>query len=227
MRDTVVLIPAAGRGERLGPGVPKAMRELGGEPLLAHAVRRMAAAPSVAHIVVAAPSGLEGQVRLLLKERDHAAVTVVTGGSDRPSSVAAALAAAPAECDIVLVHDAARPLAPAALAERVAAAVRAGHDAVIPAQPAVDTVKQVDLEGQVLATPDRASLRLVQTPQGFRRPVLVAAHAAHGDVVATDDAAMVERLGVKVHTVPGSSQAFKVTMPFDFAVAELMLEREL
>jgi 2-C-methyl-D-erythritol 4-phosphate cytidylyltransferase len=154
-----------------------------------------------------------------------AGLTIVAGGADRQASVAAALAAAPSRYDIVLVHDAARPLAPPDLAERVAAAVRGGHDAVIPVLDVVDTIKQVDADGRVVATVDRARLRRVQTPQGFRRAVLVKAHAAAG-MTATDDAGLVERLGVTVHTVAGSEQALKITRPYDFGVAEMFLELE-
>jgi 2-C-methyl-D-erythritol 4-phosphate cytidylyltransferase len=118
----------------------------------------------------------------------------------------------------VLVHDAARPLAPTALAERVLAALHDGADAVVPVLPLVDTVKQVDGAGFVVATLDRASLRVVQTPQGFRASVLIAAHAHAAD--ATDDAALVEALGVPVWTVPGDPVAGKVTTPTDLARLE-------
>jgi 2-C-methyl-D-erythritol 4-phosphate cytidylyltransferase len=225
MSDAVALVPAAGSGIRLGVGAPKALRELSGESLLRHAVRRLAAAPSIGHIVVAVPSGAEPEVRRLLSALSGAELTVVAGGADRQASVAAALAVAPTRYDIVLVHDAARPLAPPELAERVAAAVRDGRDAVIPVLEVVDTIKQVDAEGRATATVDRARLRRVQTPQGFRRAVLAKAHAS-GGTAATDDAGLVERLGVTVHTVAGSEQALKITRPHDFGVAELYLELE-
>ncbi|MGH3728798.1 MAG: 2-C-methyl-D-erythritol 4-phosphate cytidylyltransferase [Micromonosporaceae bacterium] len=225
MSDTVALVPAAGMGVRLGGGVPKALRELGGEPLLKHAVRRLAAAPSIGHVVVAVPAGSEPEVRRLLRGVASAEVSVVAGGAVRQASVAAALTAAPQRYQIVLVHDAARPLAPADLAERVAAAVRGGHDAVIPVREVVDTVKQVDGDGRVVGTVDRSVLRLVQTPQGFRRTVLAKAHAVDTGPV-TDDAGLVERLGLAVHTVPGDERALKITRPYDLAVAELLLGRE-
>jgi len=225
MRDAVVLVPAAGRGERLGGDSPKALRELGGDSLLRHAVRRLAGAPSVGHIVVAVPAGTEKLVRGLLGSATGADVSVVVGGVDRQGSVAAALDAAPSAYQIVLVHDAARPLAPPDLAERVVVAVREGHDAVIPVLEVVDTVKQVDANGRVVATVDRATLRRVQTPQGFRRPVLAAAHSAAQDS-ATDDAGLVERLGLPVHTVPGSEYAMKITRPYDLTIAELLLRLE-
>ncbi|MEV0944408.1 2-C-methyl-D-erythritol 4-phosphate cytidylyltransferase [Micromonospora wenchangensis] len=218
--DVAVLVPAAGAGVRLGPGGPKALRLLGGEPLLVHVVRRIAAAPSVHTVVVAAPAAEVDAVRQLLTP--VAPVLVVAGGAERQASVANALAAVPSGPDIVLVHDAARALTPPALVEAVAAAVRAGHDAVIPVLPVSDTIKRVDAAGVVLATVDRSALRAVQTPQGFRREVLAAAHAAAGDPL-TDDAGLVEQQGVPVFCVPGSEYALKVTRPFDLTLAEHLL----
>ena len=220
--DVAVLVPAAGSGVRLGPGAPKALRLLRGEPLLVHAVRRVAACPAVGVIVVAAPPGQVPTVQRLLEP--VAPVTVVPGGTTRQRSVAAALAAVPDQFDIVLVHDAARALAPPALVAAVADAVRAGHDAVIPVLPVVDTIKEVSASAEVLGTVDRSVLRAVQTPQGFRRAVLVAAHAAAAADDASDDAGLVEKQGVRVRCVPGSDHALKITRPFDLAVAELLLD---
>ncbi|WP_426509349.1 2-C-methyl-D-erythritol 4-phosphate cytidylyltransferase [Dactylosporangium sp. McL0621] len=218
--DVAVLVPAAGMGVRLGPGGPKALRLLGGEPLLVHAVRRLALAPSVGCIVIAAPADSVESVAELLAP--VAPVTVVPGGATRQASVAAALAAVPERFDIVLVHDAARALTPPELVESVAAAVRGGHGAVIPVLPVVDTIKQVSDSGEVVATVDRSSLRAVQTPQGFRRDVLVKAHESALDE-HTDDAGMAERIGITVFTVPGAEAALKITRPFDLEVAALFL----
>ncbi len=219
--DVAVLVPAAGSGVRLGPGAPKALRLLAGEPLLVHAVRRIAAAPSVRTIVVAAPAAEVAAVRALLAP--VAPVTVVPGGAERQDSVAAALAAVPADVAIVLVHDAARALTPPALVESVAAAVRSGHPAVIPALPVVDTIKEVAPAGEVvLGTVDRSVLRSVQTPQGFRHDVLAAAHRAGLDS-HTDDAGMVEKSGTPVVCVPGSELAMKITRPLDLVLAEALL----
>ncbi|WBC12831.1 2-C-methyl-D-erythritol 4-phosphate cytidylyltransferase [Micromonospora sp. WMMA1998] len=218
--DVAVLVPAAGAGVRLGPGAPKALRLLAGEPLLVHAVRRIAAAPSVHTIVVAAPAADVESVRAMLGT--VAPVTVVPGGAERQASVAASLAAVPTGPEIVLVHDAARALTPPDLVESVAAAVRDGHDAVIPVLAVVDTIKEVDVAERVLGTVDRSALRAVQTPQGFRRSVLTAAHGAAGDPL-TDDAGLVEKQGVAVVCVPGSELALKITRPFDLALAEHLL----
>jgi 2-C-methyl-D-erythritol 4-phosphate cytidylyltransferase len=183
------------------------LRLLDGEPLLVHAVRRIAAAASV-------------------RLSPIAPVTVVAGGAERQQSVARALAAVPNEIDIVLVHDAARALTPPELIESVAAAVRGGRPAVIPVLPVVDTIKRVGVEAEVIATVDRSPLRAVQTPQGFRREVLVAAHARAVDA-HTDDAGMVEAMGGRVVTVPGHEEAFKVTRPLDLLLAEAVLRERL
>jgi 2-C-methyl-D-erythritol 4-phosphate cytidylyltransferase len=225
--DVAVLVPAAGMGLRLGPGAPKALRPLAGTPLLVHALSRVAAAPSVAAIVLAAPPDAVEAVAALARAAvtDGTAgptVIVVPGGASRQESVAAALAAVPAGLDIVLVHDAARALAPPELIEAVAAAVRDGRDAVIPVLPVVDTIKEVTGDGRVVGTVDRSALRAVQTPQGFRRSVLAAAHRAAVDEL-TDDAGLVEKLGVPVHCVPGSELAIKITRPTDLAFAEHLL----
>jgi 2-C-methyl-D-erythritol 4-phosphate cytidylyltransferase len=223
--DVTVLVPAAGLGTRLGPGGPKALRRLGGVALLVHAVRRLAAAPSVGSVVVAAPVGRVAEVEVLLAEQippSGVRVDVVEGGLTRQLSVAAALAAAPGGYRIVLVHDAARAFTPPDLVERVVAAVRSGHEAVIPVLAVVDTIKQVDESGHVIATIERSTLRAVQTPQGFRREVLEAAHRAAVDA-HTDDAGLVEKMGVRVFSVPGAEAALKITGPTDLAIAELLL----
>ncbi|MBT8228064.1 MAG: 2-C-methyl-D-erythritol 4-phosphate cytidylyltransferase [Dactylosporangium sp.] len=224
--DVAVLVPAAGMGSRLGPGAPKALRLLDGQPLLVHATRRVVAAESVGCVVVAAPPDEVAEVRQLLAPviaaHPRASVLVVAGAATRQASVAAALAVVPVEFDIVLVHDAARALTPSAVVDRVAGAVRRGADAVVPVLPVVDTVKAVDGDGRVTGTLDRAGLRSVQTPQGFRRDTLVAAHAAAAND-HTDDAGLAESIGVAVHTVAGDQAALKITHPFDLTVAELLL----
>jgi 2-C-methyl-D-erythritol 4-phosphate cytidylyltransferase len=189
-----------------------------------HAVRRVVGAPCVGCVVVAAPPADVDAVRALLAPviPETVQLHVVAGGASRQASVGAALAAVPAGFDIVLVHDAARALAPAELVERVAAAVRSGHAAVIPVLPVVDTIKEVDGSDRVVGTVDRSVLRAVQTPQGFRRSVLVSAHAAAVDE-HTDDAGLAEKIGVTVTAVAGHEAALKITRPFDLAVAELLL----
>jgi 2-C-methyl-D-erythritol 4-phosphate cytidylyltransferase len=227
-RLVAAIVPAAGRGERLGPGAPKALREIGGVPMLVHAVRALAAARSVDLVVVAAPADVVAAVSALLSSQALGAeLLVVAGGETRQESVRLALAVLPAAVEIVLVHDAARPFAPGDLADAVVAAVVAGADAVVPALPVADTVKSVDASGRVTGTPDRARLRAVQTPQGFRRTTLVAAHEAAtvDGVDATDDAGLVERIGGSVLVIRGSDEAFKITSPLDLLLAEAVLDR--
>jgi 2-C-methyl-D-erythritol 4-phosphate cytidylyltransferase len=221
VRDVAVIVPAAGAGVRLGGGVPKALRELAGEPLLVHAVRRLTRAASVGLVVVAAPPPAVDDVQ----KRLGPGVRVVAGGATRQESVSRALNVVPDGFGIVLVHDAARALTPPDLIDSVAAAVRQGHPAVIPVLPVADTIKRVDAAEDVVATVDRSELRAVQTPQGFRREILVKAHAEALDD-HTDDAGMVERLGLPVHCVPGSAYAMKITRPIDLIVAEALLTAE-
>lgn len=229
---TAAVIPAAGRGVRLGPGAPKALRTLNGTPILIHAVRAMAASRAVSLVVVVAPPDGATEVKNLLAEHalpDRTDFVVVPGGETRQESVRLGLEALPQGIDVVLVHDAARPLVPVDTVDAVIEAVRDGAPAVVPALPLADTVKEVEPHADgtpepVLATPDRARLRAVQTPQGFDHATLVRAHeSVTGDV--TDDASMVERLGLKVVVVPGHEEAFKVTRPLDLVLAEAVLAR--
>jgi len=223
------IVPAAGRGERLGPGEPKALRELAGQPLLAHAIRALAEARSVDVIVVAAPSGEEARVSTLLHPvAGETELHVVTGGETRQKSVALALSVIPDDVDVVLVHDAARPLVPGDVIDAVTSAVRSGADAVVPAVAVTDTIKQVDTAGRVEATVDRSQLRAAQTPQGFARIVLESAHrdaAEQGLEDASDDAGLVEHFGRPVMVIPGSEDGFKVTRPLDLVLAEAVLAR--
>ncbi|WP_157167496.1 2-C-methyl-D-erythritol 4-phosphate cytidylyltransferase [Streptomyces typhae] len=241
---TAAVIPAAGRGVRLGPGAPKALRALNGTPMLVHAVRAMAASRAVSVVVVVAPPDGAAEVKTLLT--DHALpertdVLVVPGGATRQESVRLGLDALPPGIDIVLVHDAARPLVPVDTVDGVIEAVRDGAPAVVPALPVTDTVKEVAPAAAepapagsaapvapepVVATPDRSRLRAVQTPQGFDHATLLRAHEAVvvGDG-ATDDAGLVERLGEPVVLVPGHEEAFKVTRPLDLVLAEAVLAR--
>jgi 2-C-methyl-D-erythritol 4-phosphate cytidylyltransferase len=230
---TAAVIPAAGRGVRLGPGAPKALRTLGGTPMLVHAVRAMAASRAVSLVVVVAPPDGAPEVRALLDEHSfgRAELLVVPGGETRQESVRRGLDALPDGIDVVLVHDAARPLVPVDTVDAVVAAVRSGAPAVVPALPLADTVKQVEPRPRgevepVTGTPERALLRAVQTPQGFDRETLLKAHdtVVEGEG-ATDDAGLVERLGAPVVVVPGHEEAFKVTRPLDLVLAEAVLAR--
>lgn len=242
--STLAILTAAGSGTRLGRDLPKALVELDGVPLVLHAARRLAAAGVVDRLVVTAPAGAAAAVRDLLAADPLVGLPleVVDGGATRQASVAAGLARAGDDVDVVLVHDAARPFAPAALVRRVVAAVRAGHGAVVPGLPVVDTIKSVSggqarsAQGSeaaavtveaVTGTPERAVLRAVQTPQGFDRALLVRAHAAGAaraaadHLAATDDAGLVEALGEPVVVVPGDEAAMKITTERDMHLAAL------
>ena len=230
---TAVVIPAAGRGVRLGPGAPKALRALNGTPMLIHAVRAMAASRAVSLVVVVAPPDGAPEVKSMLDAHalpERTDFLVVPGGESRQESVKLGLDALPPDFDIVLVHDAARPLVPVDTVDAVIEAVRDGAPAVVPALPLADTVKEVEpartpgAPEPVGATPNRGRLRAVQTPQGFDRATLVRAHETVTDDV-TDDASMVEQLGPTVVVVPGHEEAFKVTRPLDLVLAEAVLAR--
>lgn len=217
----VGIVPAAGRGVRLGEELPKAFVDLDGRTMLDRSVEAMLDSGAVDRVVVVAPADPAAtRPADLVSARFVDRVTVVAGGTERADSVRAGLSAAgPAR--FVLVHDAARALTPPELFVRVVAALRAGSDAVIPVLPVTDTVKIVDADGTVTGTPVRASLRAVQTPQGFDLGLLDRANRDAGD--ATDDAGLVERLGVRVTTVSGDPMAFKITTPLDLVLARAVL----
>jgi 2-C-methyl-D-erythritol 4-phosphate cytidylyltransferase len=221
--STAAIVPAAGDGTRLGADRPKALVSLAGEPLVVHAVRALRASEVVDRVVVAAPPASIEQLRAALDATWAGWVTVVPGRSARQESVAAGLAALPPEHELVLVHDAARALAPARVVVGVVDALLAGAPAVIPVLPVADTIKRVR-RGRVAETVDRDELYAVQTPQGFRRDVLAIAHAA-ADAAdpATDDAALAERAGIEVCVVDGDPEAFKITRPLDLRIAETVL----
>ncbi|MEV6429959.1 2-C-methyl-D-erythritol 4-phosphate cytidylyltransferase [Nocardia sp. NPDC051463] len=216
----VALVPAAGRGVRLGENTPKAFVAVGGTPMVRLAVDGLIASGAVDRVVVMVPADFVESAVALLPATDS--VQVVVGGAERTDSVRAGIDAAP-DASYFLVHDAARALTPPELIVRVATELRAGHRAVVPALPVVDTIKSVDSHGAVTGTPDRAGLRAIQTPQGFAADLLRAAYAT--DVQATDDAGLVELLGTQVRTIPGDPLAFKITTPLDLLLAQAVLDR--
>ncbi|MGO4614342.1 2-C-methyl-D-erythritol 4-phosphate cytidylyltransferase [Nocardia sp. 2YAB30] len=216
----VALVPAAGRGVRLGESTPKAFVTVGGTPMVRLAVEGLIASGAVDRIVVMVSTELVDSAVALLPPSDS--VRVVVGGPERIDSVRAGIAAAP-DAAFFLVHDAARALTPPALIARVAAELRAGHRAVVPGLPVADTIKSVDAAGAVTGTPDRAQLRAIQTPQGFAADLLRSAYATEG-IPATDDAGLVEKLGIQVRTIPGDPLAFKITTPLDLLLANAALD---
>lgn len=215
MSQCAAIIAAAGSGERFGATLPKALITLGNRTLIEHAVAALA--PIASEIVICAPAGYEKQIQELV----GAEIKVVVGGTTRSDSVRAGITALSDTHKYVLVHDAARALATTDLAHRVLTALVQGESAVIPGLELIDTVKSIDAGGHVTATPDRSSLRRVQTPQGFDLGVLKKAHASGAQ--ATDDGALVEALGHKVLIINGEERALKITTPSDLATALSML----
>lgn len=217
-----VIIPAAGSGKRMGGGTAKQFLLLRGEPVLVHTVRLFSRSPLVDEIIIAA-SDLETTRELVggLPKVTH----IVPGGAERQDSVWAALQAVHSRPRIVAVHDAARPLLAPAVLEGVLTAA-ALHPAQVVAVPVKDTIKQVTPDGVVAATPDRAALWAVQTPQVFWAELLIRAfRKAQADgFVGTDDASLVERLGHPVRVFAGSPDNIKLTTPEDFRAAEAFLE---
>jgi 2-C-methyl-D-erythritol 4-phosphate cytidylyltransferase len=218
----VALIVAAGRGERLGSDRPKAFVTLGGRPMLDWSVEALRSVTEIDCIVVALPADA--------LDLAPAGTVAVAGGAVRSASVREALRACPAG-DPVVVHDAARPLAPARLFERALAQLEgSGADAVIAAAPVSDTIKEVDgTDGRtVTRTLERARLWAVQTPQVFRRSALERAlldAAEETLAAATDDAWLIERAGGTVEVVQSSPANFKITTPTDLTLAELLLAK--
>ena len=221
---TAAILLAAGRSRRMG-GEDKVWAGLGGRPLLAAPLARLATAPEIGAIAVVAPPGRHEAVAALAAELGlgggaRPEARLAAGGERRRDSVAAGLRALP-DARWVLVHDAARPLAGPALAARVLAAARE-TGAAVPGLPVADTIKEVGDDGLVRGTPDRASLRAIQTPQAFDAALLRRAHAeVEGD--APDDAWLVERLGAPVRVVEGDPLAFKVTTAADLARLRALL----
>ncbi|AWB82626.1 2-C-methyl-D-erythritol 4-phosphate cytidylyltransferase [Corynebacterium yudongzhengii] len=218
----VAVVAAAGQGTRLGADVPKAFVRLKGMSLVGRSVDSLRASGVVDEIIVLVGEGMERYCR------DIPDVRLVRGGGERAESVWAGLSAIDDEDAIVLVHDAARALTPPGMIARVVAATTAGADAVVPVVPVTDTIKEV-AGTRVVATPERASLRAVQTPQAFRLAALWEANRryfAEDDpgFSATDDASLMEWCGHEVLTVAGDPLAFKITTPIDLRLAESVLD---
>ena len=216
-----VAVPAAGQGRRMG-GARKPFLMLAGEPLLTHALRPLLGDARVEAVVVAVSPGDVEEARDQVEAMD-ARIVVVAGGATRSDSVAAAVAALPADLDVILVHDAARPLLTGATVDRCIEAASRGVGAVA-GWPATDTLKEVDAEGRIVRTPDRRRVWHAQTPQAFPADVLrEALRDADARAAATDDASLVEARGLEVVMVEGTPDNLKVTRPADLPVAELLL----
>lgn len=217
-----VVLLGAGNGTRLGRAEPKAFVHLAGRPALARALAAVLGMREPAQIIVTVPPSFvplaTELVRAVAGEAENA-VTVVVGGATRQDSVAAALQHLDGSIDIVLVHDAARPLTPSVVFDAIAAEVLRTGTGVIPGLPVADTIKLVQDSGVILETVDRSVLMAVQTPQGFPREMLVAAHAK-ADQEFTDDSALVAAAGFAVSVIAGDPLAFKITTAWELRRAE-------
>ena len=220
------IIVAAGIGTRLGSGEPKAFVKIGGRTMLSYSLVAVGQVSAIGEVVITVPEGFESAARAeAVAAGLGAAVKITPGGIERQDSVRIALGLTSAESELVIVHDAARPLATPAIFEAcIAAAARAGG--AIAAIPVADTLKRVvDSDRAIAATVARAGLWQAQTPQAFRRELLVEAHrrAVAQGIVATDDADLVERAGVRVEVVEGSTANIKITTPSDLAIVEAII----
>lgn len=223
-----VIFPAAGKGKRMMAGMNKVLLELAGIPILIRSLRRFSECPLVDNlVVVVAEHEIETVKDMLSQETGLKPWIVVAGGSERQYSVLNGIKAADgADDDVILVHDAARPLVSNETIEATIEAVRL-YGGAIAAVPAKNTIKVCDADGVVVSTPDRSALWEIQTPQGFRRGILLQAnHQAEADgFLGTDDSSLVERIGVKVHIVESDYRNIKLTTPEDMIVAEAFLEK--
>jgi len=221
-RDIALVVVAAGQGQRLGAGKPKAFVDLVGRPLLTHAIESIIALPELAQLIIAVPESHlveAAEIGAELIGDLPIGFEVVLGGETRQGSIANALGELQPESQIVLVHDAARALAPTSLFASVAASVRQTKLSSLPVMRVVDTIKRIDGE-TVLETVDREVLRSAQTPQGFLASDLVAAYGA-AEADFTDDAALMQSAGHRILAIDGDERAFKITTPADLAGAEL------
>lgn len=234
MGRTVAILPAAGLGTRMGAEMPKQFLELNGVPLVVFTLRRLATCPEISEFLVATRAEEADTLRAkLAKENLGRPVRVVRGGGSRHESVGNALSAIGDDAEIVVVHDAVRPLVTSEQVERVIAAARE-HGAAILGIPALDTVKEVkrtSLPGDVAlitATIPRERVVLAQTPQAFRVSLLreAYANAARDGYIASDEAGLVERVGHDVYVVVGSARNLKVTRPGDMELVRFYLEQE-
>jgi 2-C-methyl-D-erythritol 4-phosphate cytidylyltransferase len=220
------VVPAAGAGTRFGGAVPKQYLTICGLPILAWTLRALAASGQVDSVILVVPPGQEARCRTEILERCGLTVDrLIPGGADRQASVYAGLATGPAETDVVLVHDGARPLVTPEIVH-AAVQVAATEGAAVVAVPVTDTIKMADADGRVAETPPRGRLWAAQTPQAFRAGWLREAHArALADGFrGTDDSSLVERIGHRVRLVPGSPENLKITTMADLVRAEQILQ---
>jgi len=222
-RDVGVVIVAAGSGTRTGSEELKQFRWVAGKPMLLHSIQTFQARPDVAMVVCVLPREHVGDPPPWVFQSDPDRLLLSVGGRHRGESVANGLEDLPSECEIVVIHDAARPLVSSDTIARVIEEARKGNGAVA-ALPVADTLKRVESSGKIVETVDRFGLWRAQTPQAFPRKIIERAHreAREADRIATDDAALCEQIGLPVVVVRGSERAVKITEEIDFALAEAL-----
>jgi len=222
-RDVGVIIVAAGSGSRTGSNELKQFRWVAGKPMLLHSIQTFQARADVAMVVCVLPREYVGDPPPWIFQSDADRLLLSVGGRERSESVANGLEDLPSECEIVVIHDAARPLVTTETIGRVIDEARKGHGAVA-ALPVTDTLKRAETSGRIIETVDRFELWRAQTPQGFPRKAIERAHreAREAGRVATDDAALCEQIGLPVVVVRGSERALKITEENDFALAEAL-----
>lgn len=223
-RDVGVVIVAGGSGSRVGGKELKQFRWVAGKPMLLHSLQTFMARADVVSVVCVLPPAVAGDPPPWIFQCDVDRLMISIGGKTRQQSVGNGLDDLPDEAALVLIHDAARPFVTDAIISRVTDAARR-DGAAIAALPVADTLKEVGDDDRISRTVDRSRLWRAQTPQGFRREVIVRAHreAAAAKFDATDDAALCERIGLSVAVVLGSERAFKITDESDFARAETLV----
>ncbi|HEY6089726.1 MAG TPA: 2-C-methyl-D-erythritol 4-phosphate cytidylyltransferase [Gemmatimonadaceae bacterium] len=222
-RDVGVIIVAAGSGSRTGSNELKQFRWVAGKPMLLHSIQTFQARADVAMVVCVLPREHVGDPPPWIFQSDADRLLLSVGGRERSESVANGLEDLPSECEIVVIHDAARPLVTTETIGRVIDEARKGHGAVA-ALPVTDTLKRAETSGRIIETVDRFELWRAQTPQGFPRKAIERAHreAREAGRIATDDAALCEQIGLPVVVVRGSERALKITEENDFALAEAL-----
>jgi 2-C-methyl-D-erythritol 4-phosphate cytidylyltransferase len=222
-RDVGVVIVAAGSGTRTGSEELKQFRWVAGKPMLLHSIQTFQARPDVAMVVCVLPREHVGDPPPWVFQSDADRLLLSIGGRHRGESVSNGLEDLPSECEIVVIHDAARPLVSSDTIGRVIEEARKGNGAVA-ALPVADTLKRVESSGKIVETVDRFGLWRAQTPQAFPRKIIERAHreAREADRIATDDAALCEQIGLPVVVVRGSERAVKITEEIDFALAEAL-----
>lgn len=221
--DVGVVIVAAGSGTRVGGNELKQFRWVAGKPMLLHSVQKFQARDDVAMVVVVLPFDHVGDPPAWLFQCDTERLLLSVGGRERGDSVRNGLEDVPGDVEVVVIHDAARPLVTGGMIDRVIAEARLGHGAAA-GLPVTDTLKRVNGSGEIIETIDREGVVRIQTPQAFPRAMIEDAHARAFEerISATDDAALCERFGMKVVFVQGSERAIKITDESDFVRAEAL-----